>query len=174
MAGDFTVDLSEVEGFLDAFDNHAMEIVAEEVAKAMVEAGMMLESEAKLNARKVGAVDTGGLWGSIAWAARGDGMGRVVEVGTPLEYGAPVEFGVRPGGRMPPFGPLRQWAERKLGMSAGQSAVFTNNLRFRIARRGISAKPFLGPAFDDNIPALEGIFARAGDRAVARLARLGD
>ena len=169
----FTVDVSEVERFSDDMRTRALEVVGEEVAKAMSESGAFVEGQAKINARRLGAVDTGALWGSIAWAGRGSGMGRVVEIGTPLEYGAAVEFGVRPGGNAPPLAPLRRWAERKLGLSGAESMRFAVNLRFKIARKGIKAKPFLTPAFDDNLDALDAIFARAGDRAVKRLAKLG-
>ncbi len=53
------------------------------------------------------------------------------------EYAIPVELGAKP--HWIPIGPLRQWVERKLGLSGIELERATRAIRFSISRKGTSA-----------------------------------
>lgn len=103
-------------------------------------AGIDIQAEAKdrLYGKKGGqrAWDKGHLAGSIIVERSPDG--EVVEVGPTMPYAPYVEYGTRPFWPKP--GALEEWA-RKHGFDS------TWPICKAIAKRGLTARPFLFPAF---------------------------
>lgn len=67
-------------------------------------------------------------------------------------YGKYLEFGTGPAAGharyMPPPGVLRQWIERKLGLSGEAAAAAEGAIRWKIYLKGTEPQPFMKPAFD--------------------------
>ena len=142
------------------------------------------------DARMLAPHDTRRMAGSINSRISGTHPTIVGEVGPATRYGRFVEFGRRPG-RMPPVDALIGWVRRhwnpgfigpiargqlRPGRAAG-GTVSRNAIRSRafalarkIAREGVRAQPFMGPAYRRNLPRIEQAFARIGVRTVAYLA----
>ncbi|HYW88689.1 MAG TPA: HK97 gp10 family phage protein [Chloroflexota bacterium] len=143
------------------------------------------------SARSYAPQDTRRLAGSISQRITGTYPSLVGEVGPGVRYGLFVEFGRRAGARMPPvnaligwvtrhwnpafIGPLRQGElrpRRAAGPGVSQAAIRSRAfaLARAIQRRGIPARPFMGPAYESNRARIEAGFARIGLRVVAYLA----
>jgi hypothetical protein len=167
-----SIDFGKAVEYLDKVGDAGREIVADEIARGMDEAGLFLEAQARLNVRRQNAINFGTLWNSIAATGSGEGASRTVEIGSPLEYAAPVEFGSRHSGSGPPLGPLRLWARRRLRLSGPKATAAAVYVRNKARTRGFAPRPFMAPAFDDNQPQLQRIFGRASDRAIRRMQAL--
>jgi hypothetical protein len=91
-------------------------------------------------------------------------------VGASALYAAAVENGSRPhwppwSAKNPEAAPLRAWAKRYLGDEDLAYVVAR-----KISKEGTKAQPFIGPAFEANIP----LFKKAIDKAEQRtLAKMG-
>lgn len=135
--------------------------LASETRLAMVAGSLLIEGTARTLAPK----DTGRLAGSITHAISGGGANLTSKIGPSVAYGLYVEKGRQPGKPMPPAGAIAGWAARK-GIPA--SSLFV--LRRAIGRKGIKARPFMKPAFDQNRGAVVARFARIGVAVVQRMA----
>ena len=171
MSKNVTIDVSELVTFAKSLGTHGPGIIANELAKSMVATGELIERAATIKAGP--SVNTGSLRASISSQAKGHGFGTSVEVGTVVEYGAPVEYGSSYPGPVPPRAPLARWARRKLGLDQRQSEVFAYHFQKKVKSSGIKGKPFLGPAVDEQLGAIDKIFAAGVERATAKLAALG-
>lgn len=138
-AGTFTV---RVEGAHEAvFALRAMDTgVRRNVARAVQVSTLNIHRRARQKLRDEGAVDTGRALASIAWIRVGlDGV-----VSVDATYGKYIEFGTGP--HFPPLDALREWCRRH-GM-AGLEFVVARH----IARVGTPARPFLHPAYQEELP----------------------
>lgn len=104
-----------------------------------------IERDAKIFA----AVDTGNLMGSIGTDIDGDGMGG--EVGPTADYGDDVEYGTGPHVIRPKGGALR--------FTIGGRVVFATHVN----HPGTAPQPYMGPAFDRNVPELEQALGKIGE-----------
>ena len=95
-------------------------------------------------ARRRVAVDEGRLKNSITHETAPDGL--AARIGTNVTYAPPVEFGRR-AGTMPPPGSLLGWLKRHGLPPEAEYAI-----RLKIARQGQAARPFLFPAFEQEVP----------------------
>lgn len=116
-------------------------IVAREQRVGMNRAVLLVEHDAKALA----PWDTGHLRRSITHRLEVAGMTVTGITGTNVPYAAAVEDGRRAGAPMPPSGVLLGWMRRH---GIDESSEFV--LRRSIALKGIKAKPFLRPAYEQN------------------------
>ena len=133
------------------------------VERMLVEAGAMIEGDAKLLA----PIDLGRLAGSITYATRkeksavdspathGDGVSTpmapdTVYIGTNVEYAAHVEYGTR---------------AHKIN---GPVKIRGVGWRYIKQHPGTKAQPFLRPAFDNNKSAIMRMGLREVDRGLKR------
>lgn len=101
---------------------------------------LSIHRRARQKLRDEKAVDTGRALSSISWIRVGlDGL-----VSVDAEHGKYIEFGTAP--HFPPPSALAGWARRH-GM-AGMEYVIAR----KIARDGTPARPFLHPAYQEEIP----------------------
>jgi len=171
---DVKIDVSELTRFSAKFGARGKAIAGEEVARSMDLAGALIKRSAALNA-PVGV--SGILRRSIGWSGTGSGFGRSVAVGTPIEYAIPIELGVRPG-RHPGLSrrgleAVTLWFRRKAGMDDKRARTAAGAFSNRLRRKGHEKRPFLTPAFDDNLSAIGAIFNKGSERAIKRMAQLG-
>jgi hypothetical protein len=155
-----------------------------DIRRTLTASLQMIERDARANAPQ----DTRRLHSSINHQITGSFPRLLGEVGPSVRYGMAVEFGRAPG-RMPPVNALIGWVRRhwspdrsrpvaagrrrygawqRAGESALRSQAFL--LARAIARRGVQAQPFMGPAFRTNRVRIESLFARIGVRTTAYLA----
>jgi hypothetical protein len=141
---------------LSAALRRAPETVTSEQARAMTASLLLVEGDARRNARQ----DTRQLLNSITHRQRLRGQTLVGEVGPSARYGLYVERGARP--HFPPVAALAGWARRH--------GVSPYAVQRAIGRRGTRARPFLAPAFTKNAARIVALFARAGARVTATVA----
>ena len=139
--------------------------VKEQAMKAVSLAAINIETNAKLNITANGSVDTGQLRARVAKIINArDLNAKVVSLQT---YSSVIEYG-RSAGKYPPLAPIQDWVRRK--QLAGNYSVSTRRrtgnaqsrekqdkaVAFLIARaifrKGTKAKPFLGPAYNSELP----------------------
>ena len=110
-------------------------------AKAAVfEHALAIQKAAKINITQQKAVDTGRLRASIKIVSFVNGYAQ--SVGTDVKYARAIEFGARP--HFPPLAPIREWCRRH-GIPEGMAYVIAR----KISKRGLPARPFLFPAFEE-------------------------
>ncbi|NUS58673.1 MAG: hypothetical protein HOV66_28050 [Streptomycetaceae bacterium] len=97
-------------------------------------------------------VDTGNLEGSISTDVDGDGLGGVV--GPTADYGAYVEYGTEPHVIRAHGGYLK--------FTIGGRTVFVR----QVNHPGTAPQPYMGPAFDRNVPGVERALGQAGEDSV--------
>jgi len=85
-------------------------ISADAIERGLEKLLITLEGEVKQRSAR----DLGPLEASVFSEIRTQGSAIEGIVSTPLIYGPAIEFGRKPG-KMPPLGPLKAWAARKLG-----------------------------------------------------------
>jgi HK97 gp10 family phage protein len=129
-------------------------MVRQQMERTMLRSTEMIKNRA----RQLVPVDTGALRRSIRDIVQ-VGEKEVKGIVGPTEpYGAPVEFGARP--HFPPVGALERWA-RKRGINPWALAV-------AISRRGMKARPYLIPAFEELKNKIVEEFKKAIDYLLSR------
>lgn len=131
--------------------------VRTEVANAVKSSAVAIESGAKVRC----TVDTGNLRANIHHSIdpKDPLVGKIAAV--KVEYASYVEFGTRP--HFPPPEALKKWAAAH-GMPGGEYAIAR-----AIARRGTKARPYLYPAYEEEIPRFRKRVEVAIKRAGARV-----
>ena len=135
--------------------------LASEVRTAMTAGSLLIEGTGRSLAPK----DTGRLAGSITHQISGGGANLQSKIGPSVGYGLVVEKGRGAGKPMPPAGAIAGWAARK-GISP--DALFV--LRRSIGRKGIKARPYMKPAFDQNQARVVAGFEKVGVKVVVKMA----
>lgn len=131
--------------------------LAREVRTAMTAGSLLIEGTARSLAPK----DTGRLGGSITHAITGGGANLTSKIGPSVAYGLYAEKGRGPG-RMPPVAAIEGWARRH-GMNPFALAR-------SIARKGTKGKPYMRPAFEQNVGRVTSLFEKVGAVVVSRMA----
>ncbi len=131
--------------------------LAAEVRTAMVAGSLLMEGTARTLAPK----DTGRLAGSITHTISGGGASLTSRIGPSVAYGLFVETGRR-AGTPPPVGAVAGWANRH-GMNPFVLAR-------SIGRKGTRARPFMAPAFVQNVGRVTALFERIAGVTVRRMA----
>jgi hypothetical protein len=152
-----------IEGLHEAIRALDTDIVAIPARNLLTRAGISVQGKAREHAR----VDRGGLRDSIAYDVDAAYMPRWVKVGSNLEYARATELG-RPPGKMPPVGPLEDWARRK-GMGEGAGWP----IALHIMNAGTEPKPFLQPALDDTVPKIPRLLKQMAREIEQRAAAAG-
>ena len=111
------------------------------VRREVLGSSLAIQKEAKQRVRDYEALDTGNLRNSILAETTPNGL--TGEIGPKAPYGVYVELGARP--HFPPMAALEDWA-RKHGFKSAWPICKA------IARRGLPARPYLYPAFDNEEP----------------------
>jgi len=131
--------------------------LATEVRGAMTAGSLLIEGAARGLAPK----DTGRLAGSITHSISGGGANLTSKIGPSVQYGLFVERG-RAAGKMPPIAAIAGWAARK--------GIDPFVLARSIGRKGTRARPYMLPAFNNNVGRVTALFTKIGARVVARMA----
>lgn len=144
-------------------------------------AGALVTKRAKVNLRKgtFPSVVTGTLTQSVGFSVDKEKMTVTVGPalsakvsaggGDPASYGLQVEEGREPG-RAPPPHTLDQFVRRRLDVSEAREFSSTRYLVGQaIAREGVPAKPWLGPALDATEEDFQRILQEEVDREIDRL-----
>ncbi len=158
-------------GLLAGLDTFAPQLAA--ANKVAMEASVhLVEADAKARVPR----KTGRLAGSIQTEVTGTGMSLVGTVGTDVTYGSAVEDGTRAhdiapmsaSALMVPVAPTGGFGGGRLSghARAGQQVAFFAHVR----HPGSIAKPFLGPALEDNRAPIQAIFTAAADRVLKQIA----
>lgn len=144
----------------------APQIVMEEIATSLQEALLLLEREIK---DRLPTGVTGLLRGSITHKLIAQARGQEIagKVFSPLNYAAPVELGTKP--HFPPLAPLRDWVEKKLGVSKSQSRSVAFLIARKIAAKGTKPQKHFETGFRDNAEQVNAILGRGLARIRARL-----
>jgi len=103
-----------------------------------------IQSAAKRNLKTAGSIDTGNARNTTI--VEFDLNGCSAEIGTVAPYGPYIEFGTRP--HFPPPDALEAWARHHGFDSAWPICI-------AIAKRGLRARPYLLPAYDEVAPKFE-------------------
>ena len=165
------IDASEVAD-LAATWRQAPEILLDEMARAALEASLLLEREVKEGTPVGVHGEGGGLKGSIHADQPAVLADQVIGiVGTSIAYAIPVELGTRP--HFPPVQPIVDWARVKLGLDPEEAERVGFAIARKIARRGTQGAFMFSRAFERNRPQVEQMFLAGARRAVERLARPG-
>lgn len=138
---------------------------ARELTAAMLEAGLLLEREAK-NLAPVGVGGAAGYRGSLAAITpHMDGGTLTGGLGTSCPYAEPVELGTRP--HFPPVQPLENWVRAKLGAKDPEEVgAIALAIARKIAAHGTEGKHIFKNALEASETQLTGIFDRAVERTV--------
>ena len=108
------------------------------VEDALHKTALAIERKAKRNA----PVDTGRLRASITVEDVEHPLRRKIRAGNAkVRYAAAVEYGSK--AHTPPIEPLKAWSKRVLGDEGAAYAI-----QETISKRGTSAQPFMGPAWE--------------------------
>ena len=160
MTANYTIRITGLDGAEAALDP---EILHKPARNLLGRAGKAVEAKAVEKAPN----DRGGLRRSITHAVDPAAFPKSVRVGTNLEYARAIELG-RPPGKMPPVGPLENWA-RRTGMGAGMGWP----IALKIRDQGTEPKPFLLPAVSEAEPAIKKYVGVFGKEIAAEAARRG-
>lgn len=127
-------NMTHVSGqILDAIEQELWRIGAEIEAKAVE----------YLDRKQVNV--TGDLRKSISSEVKRE-LGTIrLTVGSNMKYGVFVHEGTRP--HWPPEKPIRLWVVKKLGITGKEVKKVTGAVRYKIAKKGTKARPFLGVPF---------------------------
>lgn len=160
-----TLDTSTMRDYA-AYLKQAPQIVMEEIATSLQEALSLLEREIK-DRMPTGA--TGLLRGSVTHQLIAQARGQEIagKVFSPLSYAAPVELGTKP--HFPPIAPLRDWVEKKLGLSKSESRSVAFLIARKIAKKGTKPQKSFETGFRDNTEQVNAILGRGLARIRARL-----
>lgn len=131
--------------------------LAAEVRTAMQAGSLLIEGTARTLAPK----DTGRLAGSITHQITGGGANLTSRIGPSVAYGLFVEKG-RGAGTPPPVSAIRGWATRH--------GINPYVLARAIGRRGTKARPYMLPAFNQNVGRVISLFGKVTSVTVRRMA----
>lgn len=131
--------------------------LAAEVRTAMTAGSLLIEGTARSLAPK----DTGRLAGSITHAITGGGANLTSTIGPSVAYGLYAEKGRR-AGKMPPIAAIAPWARRH--------GIDPFVLARSIARKGTKGRPYMLPAFNQNVSRVVSLFEKVGAVVVRRMA----
>jgi len=96
-------------------------------------------------------VDKGDLLGSSYVSTGMQGLFRtIVEVGYKEEYAVYQHEGWN-GQALPPFQPILEWVERKVGLVDEEAESFAMLVSYKLANKGHKAEPFLEQALDEEL-----------------------
>lgn len=160
MTANYTIRTTGLDGAEAALDS---DILHKPARNLLTRSGIKVQGLA----REKSVVDRGGLRDSVAYEVDPAAFPRSVEVGSNLEYARATELG-RPPGKMPPVGPLENWARRK-GLGAGLGWP----IALKIRDQGTKPRPFLLPAVTDAEPAIKKYVGVFGKEIAAEAARRG-
>lgn len=107
-----------------------------------------------------GAVNTG--FYKRAWKA--EALPDGARLYNASKYGGVIEGGRRPGSRFPPLDAIRDWAQRRLGLSKKEAASAAYPIAKAIARRGLIGRKVLGRV----LPLLPKFLAEEVDKELKR------
>lgn len=129
--------------------HNASGTVGAKASAAIRETAHDIEHDAKVLA----PVDTGNLENSITTDIEGDGRfgSMSAEIGPTADYGDEVEYGTEPHIIHAHGGFLR--------FVIGGRVIFAR----QVSHPGTAPQPYMGPAFDRNVPGLEQALGRAGE-----------
>ena len=154
MSDAFVVDTHEIVQ-LAARSAAAGRAVRDELVGAMTKSAIMVQGDARI----LVPVDTGRLRNSIAYEVQPTGDGVVAKVGTGVVYARYVEEGTAP--HFPPVSAVAGWANRH--------GIEPFLVARAIARHGTKARPYLKPALQKNLAAINEQFKQAAVRVLAKL-----
>lgn len=143
------------------------EVYARESMAAMLEAGLLLEREAKDNA-PVGVMGAAGYRGGIAaLVPYMDGDILTGGLGTSCPYALPVELGSRP--HFPPVQPLADWVRAKLGeKDPGEARSIAFCIARKIAAHGTKGQHVFKRALEAGEERIQAAFDKAVERTLAQ------
>lgn len=144
----------------------APQIVLDEIATSMTEALLLLTREIK---ERLPVGVTGLLRGSVTHSivTRIRGVEMAGKVYSPVSHAVPVELGTKP--HFPPLEPLRDWVEKKLGVSKKESRGVAFLVARKIAAKGTAPQKDFETGFRENQAQVNSIFERGIERIRARL-----
>lgn len=145
-------------------------IAEEEMRISLEESLLFLEREVK-ERTPVGVGGGGGLRGSITYLMQGSPVSGDLQgkVFSPLRHALPVEMGTKP--HFPPVEPIRDWVEKKLGVSPDESASVAFLVARKISRDGTEGAHMFENALTDNGQQLLDMLYSGIDRLFLRLNR---
>jgi hypothetical protein len=151
---------------LAALWQQAPDIVRAELLAATTEADGLLE-------REIQERTPTGIGGALRTSIKGQETvladSVIGVVGTPLSYAVPVELGTRP--HFPwPIEPLKDWVRHKLDVPPEEVDEVAFLIARKIAARGTEGAHMFSGAFEANRVQITGMYERARDRIVERLA----
>ena len=155
MAGEFEVRI-EIEGLDKLKSKLKSKTAAGPARKFLTRSGNEIIAKAK----PLTPVNVGTLRRSIDKEVATDTpVPTFVKVGTRVTYAPFVEFGRKPG-KMPPDNAIRTWVTQKnrgsLGTRDPQALDrITFQVRRAIGRRGVKARPYLVPGFEQAVPMIQ-------------------
>ena len=147
--------------------NEAPEIAEEETVATLWEALLLLEREVA-DRTPVGVGGAAGLKGSI-FASRPEVTDTAVVglVSSSMAHALPVELGTKP--HFPPITPLRDWAEKKLGIDPGESKHVAFAIARKIAREGTKGAAMFQKAMQENEEQVLAMMENVVPRIMARM-----
>jgi HK97 gp10 family phage protein len=155
MSDSFSVDTSDLLRLVRGCEA-AAKAAPQELGRAMTRSVLAIEGDAK----GLVPVDTGNLRRSITHDVSAQAGGVVGRVGTNVPYARYVEEGTSP--HWPPVSALAGWA--------GRHGIPAFLVARAISRRGTKAKPYLKPALQKNLAAIDREFHQVVPRILAKLA----
>jgi hypothetical protein len=158
MSDVFTVDTSDLIRLVSGCDA-AARAAPHELQRAMTRSVIQVEADAK----ELVPVDTHNLQRSITHEVSAQLGGVVGRVGTNVPYGKIVEEGRTPG-KMPPAGALLGWMARHKIPAEAEYVVR------RAINRKKTPRPYLKPALQKNLAAIDREFQQVVPRILAKLA----
>ena len=151
MANEFVINI-EIEGIDELRRKLRSEVAATPTRKFLQRSGDSIIGKAK----PLTPVNTGTLRRSIdKEVSTGTPVPTYVKVGSNIEYAPFVEFGRGPG-KAPPYAAIEYWYRRK-NQTGPTEEVFpaVRAIQLAIARRGVKARPYLAPGFEQAVPVIQ-------------------
>lgn len=148
----------------------APEIAQQEMRVSLTEALLFLEREVK-DGTPVGVGGSAGLRGSISHSISESSAGNIHgKVFSPLRHAIPVEMGTDPHPvSMEGREAIRDWVEKKLGVSENESKQVAFLVARKIAKKGTEGAHMFENALSDNSSQVMGMLYAGIDRLFIRL-----
>lgn len=143
------------------------DVARRELLAAATEAVNLLESDVKGNyPHHIGLTRA-----SITSDAFSTPAGVLGVVGSAAPVAAFIELGTKP--HMPPWWPIHQWVEDKLGLRGKEAGRATRGIQLKIARQGTKPRPLFAEAAARHEAAIGRMFEDAAGRVAAQLGGQG-